>query len=223
MKINIETSIILLVFIQLQNIFVHANPINKAGLESAIVQDGEIKLKKLVPSLKKESSLLANDEKLIETLTSGGIGQRQHVLRKRGEVHPYKGRDRFVHVIAEVDPDELEPNIFGLDSDDQDIDILLPPTPFADDEYQDIDVLLPPTPFADDEYQDIDVLLPPAPFADLVASSNDDDAVSSDDESRSVEIPVESDTDDSVSGDLSDDESENITIDERVGDERNEK
>ncbi|KAK0085763.1 hypothetical protein PV325_004450 [Microctonus aethiopoides] len=193
MKINIETSIILLVFIQLLNIFVHANPINKAGLESdhAIVQDGEIKLKKVVPSLKKESSLLANDEKLIETLTSGGIGQRQHVLRKRGEVHPYKGRDRFVHVIAEVDPDELEPNIFGLDSDD--------------------------------EYEDIDFLLPRTPFSDLVASSIDDDAVSSDDESRSVEILVESDTDDSVSGELSDDESEDITMYERVGDERNEK
>ncbi|KAK0098102.1 hypothetical protein PV326_011181 [Microctonus aethiopoides] len=184
-------SIILLVFIQLQNIFVHANPINKAGLESAIVQDGEIKLKKLVPSLKKESSLLANDEKLIETLTSGGIGQRQHVLRKRGEVHPYKGRDRFVHVIAEVDPDELEPNIFGLDSGD--------------------------------EYEDMDFLLPRTPFSDLVASSIDDDAVSSDDESRSVEILVESDTDDSVSGELSDDESEDITMYERVGDERNEK
>lgn len=194
MKINIETSIILLVFIQLLNIFVHANPINKADFESdhAIVQDGEMNFKKAVPLLKKESSLLANDEKLIETSTSGEIGQRQHVLRKRGEVHPYKVRDRFRNVIAEVDPDELTPNIFGVDSDDE------------------------------DQYYDYQI--PPTLVSDLVASSTDDDAASFDDNSESLEILVESNPDDSISGDSSDDKSEDISmIDQRVGDERNEK
>nr|ABY19391.1 venom protein 4 [Microctonus hyperodae] len=87
MKINTQTRIILLAFIYIPNVLVHANAINKINSveKNMIVEDNSVKIKRESPVFNEDLSLQVNNMKLIKPAPEEII-HRLHILEKRNPV-----------------------------------------------------------------------------------------------------------------------------------------
>ncbi|KAK0084595.1 hypothetical protein PV325_006764 [Microctonus aethiopoides] len=91
MKINLQAEIVLLAFIYIPNILVHANAIDKINpvKNNIIVQENAVKVKRESPVSNEDSSLQFNEMKLIKS-TPEKIIDKLHILEKRSPIDVLK-------------------------------------------------------------------------------------------------------------------------------------